>query len=61
MVKCFGHSACSEHSYGADLCTPELILSNTTLPWVILLAAGEAQSAWLVMIFALGGGTPSLG
>ena len=31
------------------------------VPWVILLAAVEAQSAWLVMILALGGGTPSLG
>ena len=42
-------------------CTVLCISSNTTLPWVTLLAAGEVWSAWLVMIFALGGGTPSLG
>ena len=42
-------------------CIALCISSNTTLPWVTLLAAGEAQSAWMVMIFAHGGGTPSLG
>ena len=41
-----------------SFCTVLCISSNMTLPWVTLLAAGEVWSALLVMIFALGGGTP---
>ena len=34
---------------------------NITFPFVTQLVVGDALSAWLVMIFTLRGGTPSLG
>ena len=38
-----------------------VISSNITFPLVTQLVVGDALSAWLVIIFTLGGGTPSLG
>ena len=60
-LSCWSFQYLAHFSMTDGSCTVLCISSNMTLPWVMLLAAGEAQSAWLVMIFALGGGTPSLG
>ena len=61
ILSCWSFWYLAHFSMTNGSCTVLCISSNMTLPWVILLAAGEAQSAWLVMIFALGGGTPSPG
>ena len=49
------NGGCMGQSYGADLGTIELISSTMTLPWVILLAAGDVRSGlnfeWLASSF----------
>ena len=40
---------------------PLVISPNIIFPLVTQLVVGDALSTWLVIFFALGGGTPSLG